>query len=243
MLAPLLLAASIAVVTQDQTQLRAAPKASAQQHVLLSQGEVLEVRGERLDFLQVYDYRRERGGFVRASLVKRLTLTPDQAPGLLAVVRFLRDTPGQEYRFLSSLHVADYLPAQPRFGVHYELLNMPRVERIRVKAMLADPTSANGAAAEATNPAAPGREAEEAAFDEAAFKGSAIPLKYKELMAVAVALTTQCPYCIEVHTKKAKKAGATEQELAETTLVTAALRAGATLDRSSAVSSSATMSR
>ena len=64
------------------------------------------------------------------------------------------------------------------------------------------------------------------AFDEAAFKGGAIPLKYKELMAVAVALTTQCPYCIEVHAKKATKAGATEQELAETTLVAAALRAG-----------------
>ena len=64
------------------------------------------------------------------------------------------------------------------------------------------------------------------AFDEAAFKDGAIPLKYKELMAVAVALTTQCPYCIEIHAKKAKKAGATEQELAETTLVAAALRAG-----------------
>src|SRR6266436_9626183 len=64
------------------------------------------------------------------------------------------------------------------------------------------------------------------AFDEAAFKGGVIPLKYKELMAVAVALTTQCPYCIEIHAKKAKKAGATEQELAETTLIAAALRAG-----------------
>lgn len=64
------------------------------------------------------------------------------------------------------------------------------------------------------------------AFDEAAFKEGAIPLKYKELMAVAVGLTTQCPYCIEVHTKKAKKAGATEEELAETTMIAAALRAG-----------------
>ena len=64
------------------------------------------------------------------------------------------------------------------------------------------------------------------AFDEAAFKEGAIPLKYKELMAVAVALTTQCPYCIEIHSKKARKAGATEQELAETTLIAAALRAG-----------------
>ena len=59
--------------------------------------------------------------------------------------------------------------------------------------------------------------------------GELAPLKYKELMAVAVALTTQCPYCIEVHAKKARKAGATEQELAETTLVVAALRAGGAL--------------
>jgi AhpD family alkylhydroperoxidase len=64
------------------------------------------------------------------------------------------------------------------------------------------------------------------AFDEAAFKGGVIPLRYKELMAVAVALTTQCPYCIAIHAKKARMAGATEQELAETTLVAAALRAG-----------------
>ncbi len=65
-----------------------------------------------------------------------------------------------------------------------------------------------------------------AAFDEAAFSSGVIPLKYKELMAVAVALTTQCPYCIEIHSKKARAAGASEQELAETTLVAAALRAG-----------------
>src|SRR3954469_2269738 len=64
------------------------------------------------------------------------------------------------------------------------------------------------------------------AFDEAVVKHGVIPLKYKELIAVAVALTTQCSYCIEIHAKKAKKAGATEQELAETTLLAAALRAG-----------------
>ena len=64
------------------------------------------------------------------------------------------------------------------------------------------------------------------AFDEAVVKHGVVPLKYKELIAVGVALTTQCPYCIEIHAKKAKKAGATEQELAETTLIAAALRAG-----------------
>ena len=65
-----------------------------------------------------------------------------------------------------------------------------------------------------------------AAFDEAAIKNGVVPVKYKELMAVAVALTTQCPYCIEIHSRKARKAGATAQGLAETTLVAAALRAG-----------------
>jgi NADH-quinone oxidoreductase subunit C len=57
---------------------------------------------------------------------------------LLEVLSWLRDTPGQRYDFLSSLHAADYLPAEPRFGIHYELINRDRVERIRVKAMLAD---------------------------------------------------------------------------------------------------------
>ena len=55
------------------------------------------------------------------------------------MLRWLRDTPGQEYRFLASVHGVDYLPAEPRFGVHYELLNRDRVERIRVRAALADP--------------------------------------------------------------------------------------------------------
>lgn len=65
------------------------------------------------------------------------------------------------------------------------------------------------------------------AFDKAALAAGAVPAKYKELMALAVALTTQCPYCIEVHVKKAREAGVTDAELAETVLVAAALRAGA----------------
>src|SRR4051812_48361181 len=67
------------------------------------------------------------------------------------------------------------------------------------------------------------------AFDRLAVAEGAIPGKYKELMAIAVALTTQCPYCIDIHLKNAKKAGATEQELAETALVAASLRAGAAM--------------
>lgn len=54
----------------------------------------------------------------------------------------------------------------------------------------------------------------------------AIPKKYRELIAIAVAATTQCPYCIEAHAKGAKAAGATREEVAEAALLAAALRAG-----------------
>ena len=67
------------------------------------------------------------------------------------------------------------------------------------------------------------------AYDKAALADGAIPKKYKELMAIAVALTTQCPYCIEVHKQQALKAGATAHELAEVVHVAAALRAGAAI--------------
>jgi NADH-quinone oxidoreductase subunit C len=79
-----------------------------------------------------------------------LIVDPEQ---ILAVLAWLRLTPGQEYSFLASVHGVDYLPKTPRFGVHYELLNRDRVERIRVRAALADP---------AADPSAPGREAGEA---------------------------------------------------------------------------------
>jgi AhpD family alkylhydroperoxidase len=55
----------------------------------------------------------------------------------------------------------------------------------------------------------------------------AIPRKYRELMAIAVACTTQCPYCLDFHTRNAKKAGATREEVAEAVFIAAALRAGA----------------
>jgi AhpD family alkylhydroperoxidase len=54
----------------------------------------------------------------------------------------------------------------------------------------------------------------------------AIPRKYRELIALGVAFTTQCPYCIEVHVKAAKAAGASREEVTESSLIAAALRAG-----------------
>jgi AhpD family alkylhydroperoxidase len=64
------------------------------------------------------------------------------------------------------------------------------------------------------------------AFDQAALAEGAIPRKYKELMALAVAFTTQCPYCIELHANKARELGTSDQELAEAVFIAAALRAG-----------------
>ncbi|MDZ7705241.1 MAG: carboxymuconolactone decarboxylase family protein [Trueperaceae bacterium] len=65
------------------------------------------------------------------------------------------------------------------------------------------------------------------AFDNAAMADGAISQKNKELIALGVAATTQCPYCLEIHSKRAKKAGASEAEIAEAMFVAAALRAGA----------------
>ena len=64
------------------------------------------------------------------------------------------------------------------------------------------------------------------AFDKAAVAEGSIPVKYKELIAVGVALTTQCPYCIAIYTGKARKAGANDTGLTAAAMVAAALRAG-----------------
>lgn len=71
------------------------------------------------------------------------------------------------------------------------------------------------------------------AFDKAAVADGVIPVKYKELIAVAVALTTQCPYCIDIHSGNARKAGATDAEMTEAAMVAAALRAGAAVTHAS----------
>jgi AhpD family alkylhydroperoxidase len=63
-------------------------------------------------------------------------------------------------------------------------------------------------------------------------KESSLPRKMKELIAIGVAHTTQCPYCIEGHVRAAKKAGASDQEIAEAIFVAAALRAGGALAHS-----------
>lgn len=64
------------------------------------------------------------------------------------------------------------------------------------------------------------------AFSNAVFADGALPVKIKQIIAVAVAHVTQCPYCINGHTKAALRAGATAEELMEAIWVAAEMRAG-----------------
>jgi hypothetical protein len=107
----LAIAATLAIVIQDHTSLRAAPRASATGLVALWQGDVVEVRGESAGYFKVYDYRRERGGYLRRDAVRPVGLTEADAPELLAVVRFLRDSRGSEALGIS--YGAAYLKAVP----------------------------------------------------------------------------------------------------------------------------------
>jgi AhpD family alkylhydroperoxidase len=63
-------------------------------------------------------------------------------------------------------------------------------------------------------------------FSSQVFKDGALSNKIKQLMAVAVAHTTQCPWCIDAHVKRAMELGATDEELAEAVLVAMEIRAG-----------------
>jgi AhpD family alkylhydroperoxidase len=63
-------------------------------------------------------------------------------------------------------------------------------------------------------------------FSDAVFADSALPKKTKQLIAVAVAHVTQCPYCIQGHTKAARREGATAEEIMEAIWVAAEMRAG-----------------
>ncbi|MGP9745496.1 carboxymuconolactone decarboxylase family protein [Brachybacterium sp. AOP29-B2-41] len=65
-----------------------------------------------------------------------------------------------------------------------------------------------------------------AEFSKAVFEDGALPGKTKQLIAVAVAHVTQCPYCIKGHTKLASRAGATDEEIMESIWVAAEMRAG-----------------
>lgn len=69
-------------------------------------------------------------------------------------------------------------------------------------------------------------------FNTKAFEEGALSQKVKELIAVAAAHITQCPYCITGHTKRAKQVGATDEEITEAIFVAVAMNAGASMAHS-----------
>ena len=107
----LAIAAALAIVAQDHTWLRAAPRANATGLAALWQGDVVEIRGDQAGYLKVYDYHRERGGYLRSEAVRRVGLAETDAPELLAVLRFLTESSGSEALGIS--YGAAYLKAVP----------------------------------------------------------------------------------------------------------------------------------
>jgi hypothetical protein len=134
----LALAAALAIVTEDHTALRAAPRAGATELETLWQGDVVEIRGERADYLKVYDHRRERGGYLRGNAVRSVGLAESDAPELLAVLRFLREQPGSEALGIS--YGAAYLRAVPSRALAAE----PFDAIARMAERLADQASGKG---------------------------------------------------------------------------------------------------
>ncbi|WP_416234724.1 hypothetical protein [Paucibacter sp. PLA-PC-4] len=104
-------ASGVALVLQDQVALRGAARESAPAQAQLWRGEALEIRGERLDYYQVYDYRRERGGYVRKTQLMRTGTRPTDAADLLAALSLVRHQPGAEALGLGL--AAAYVQAAP----------------------------------------------------------------------------------------------------------------------------------
>jgi hypothetical protein len=139
-------AARYALVMQDAAPLRSGANSGGTPLAVLGQGELLELRGERMDYLQVYDPSRERGGYVRASAVRALTLAPDEAPELLALVRFLRDRSGSESLGLGL--AAAYLKAAPAGAITAEAFDAmgTMADRLAWRANMAAANAANAPA-------------------------------------------------------------------------------------------------
>ena len=99
----------LAIVAQDHVALRATPATTSSSHAQLWQGELVEVRARHLGQLQVYDDRLERAGYIRETDAYLVPADPAEAPQMLSVLRFLRDTPGAES--LGIAYASAYLKA------------------------------------------------------------------------------------------------------------------------------------
>lgn len=116
----LALAIVVAVIAGDRVALRASPSRTAAQQAVLWRGDWLEVRGEQRGWLKVYDHRHERPGWVARPTARVVEVDEPAAPGLRAVVEFLRDAPGSES--LGIAYAGLYMKAAPKGGVDAQLL-------------------------------------------------------------------------------------------------------------------------
>ncbi len=110
-----------ALVADDNVALRSIPHETAPRQALLGRGDWLEVRGEHAGFVQVYDHRRERPGYVRPWQVRRYDVDPSSAASLRAVIDFLREQPGAES--LGIGYVALYLRIAPAQKIDSDLFD------------------------------------------------------------------------------------------------------------------------
>jgi len=115
------LAVTVALVVQDQTPLRASAHDSAPRQAMLTQGDWLEVRGERQGYVQVYDHRRERPGYVRPGAVRRYEVDEATAPKLGTLVEYLEDMTGAES--LGIGYAALFLRAAPAGSIGPEIFD------------------------------------------------------------------------------------------------------------------------
>ena len=111
----------VALVVQDQAPLRASAHENAPRQTNLTAGDWLEVRGERQGYVEVYDHRRERPGYVRPAAVRSYAVDEATAPKLGTLVEYLRDAPGEES--LGIGYVALYLRAAPASAAGAEVFD------------------------------------------------------------------------------------------------------------------------
>jgi hypothetical protein len=140
----LAIAVTAAIVTGDHVALRAQPERTAGQQAILWKGDWLEVRGGRKGWLKVYDHRHERPGWIKERNVRVVELDEPAAPGLRAVVDFVRDAPGSES--LGIAYAAMYLKVAPKGGIDASILIAigDMAERLARRAS----TASDGAASE-----------------------------------------------------------------------------------------------
>jgi len=84
------------IILMPTVSLRSAPKDSAMQQAELWQGEWVEIRGKRLNYIQVYDYKRERTGYIKEDAIRATSLDAADAGQLLTIMRYVAQNKGSE---------------------------------------------------------------------------------------------------------------------------------------------------